>query len=71
MDKSSLEHKVNSAEAEIKLRKQKYLHIEKEKQDLLQEMLQEKEMFNSCKQENEFMKNTILLWRGANCLTKM
>jgi len=56
MDKSSLEHKVNSAEAEIKLRKQKYLEIEKEKQDLLQEMLQEKDLFNSCKQENEFMK---------------
>ena len=59
MDINSLEHKVDIAEAEIKLWKQKYHDIEKEKQDLLQEMLQEKELFNSCKQDNELMKKYI------------
>ena len=47
------------AEAEIKLWKQKYLDLEKEKEDLLQEMLQEKEMSNSCKEESELMKKYI------------
>ena len=56
---NSLEHKVDIAEAEIKLWKQKYHDIEKEKQDLLQERLQEKELVNSCKQENELMKKYI------------
>ena len=58
-DISNLEHKLNIAEAEINLWKQKYLDIEKEKEDLLQEMLQEKEHFNSCKQENEVIKKYI------------
>ena len=46
LDISSLRHKVNITEAEIKHWKQKYHDIEKEKHDLLQEMLQEKELFN-------------------------
>ena len=46
------------AEAEIKLWKQKYLDLEKEK-DLLQEMFQEKELSNSCKEESELMKKYI------------
>ena len=56
---SSLQHKVNIAEAEIKHWKQKYHDIEKEKHDLLKEMLEEKELFNSCKQETELMKKYI------------
>ena len=55
-DISYLEQNVKNAEAEIKLWKQKYLDLEKEKEDLLQEMLQEKELFNSCKEESELMK---------------
>ena len=39
--------------------KQKYHDIEKEKHDLLHEMLQEKELLNSCKQEAELMKKYI------------
>ena len=56
---SNLEQNVNTAEAEIKLWKQKYLDLEKEKEDLLQEMLREKEMSNSCKEESELMKKYI------------
>ena len=58
-DISYLEQNVKIAEAEIKLWKQKYLDLEKEKEDLLQEMLQEKEMSNSCKEESELMKKYI------------
>jgi len=50
---------VNIIETEISLWKQKYRDIEKEKQDLLQERLQEKELFNTCNQENEDMKKYI------------
>ena len=58
-DISNLEQNVNTAEAEIKLWKQKYLDLEREKEDLLQEMLREKDMSNSCKEESELMKKYI------------
>ena len=58
-DISSLQHEVNLAETEINVWKQKYTDLEKEKQDLLQEMLQEKELFNSCREEREQMRKYI------------
>ena len=58
-DISYLEQNVKTAEAQINLRKQKYVDLEKEKEDLLQGMLQEKEMSNSCKEESELMKKYI------------
>ena len=58
-DISYLEQNVKTAEAEIKHWKQKYLDLEKEKEDLLQEMFQEKELSNSCKEESELMKKYI------------
>ena len=48
-DISYLEQNVKTAEAEIKLWKQKYLDLEAEKENLLQEMLREKELFKSWK----------------------
>ena len=52
-------HKVKLVETAINLWKQKYTDLEKDKQDLLQEMLQENELFNSCRTENELMRKYI------------